>query len=204
MVTCNVLPTVLPVYKKPNVPVLYPVEGCEIVAEREKKVAFDMNLVWALARYMNRNDQLISSWTGFNMLARRNKSVLKDMVGYLPTIDSPATQMNTVYEILTKAKAIKDALNLKSIVIVFDQAIYAKAIEITWKHQKTFEDIVLRLGTFHTICVLLAVIGLRFGPAGLKDVIIESNVIAEGSTEKVLSGKHYNRSIRFHKLMNLI
>ena len=29
----------------------------------------------------------------------------------------------------------------------------------------------------------------------------ESNVIAEGSSDKVLSGKHYNRSVRFHKLM---
>ena len=33
------------------------------------------------------------------------------------------------------------------------------------------------------------------------DIIIESNVIAEGSSDKVLSGKLYNRSVRFHKLM---
>jgi hypothetical protein len=109
--------------------------------------------------------------------------------------------MNTVYEILCKANAIKDNLNLHSIIVVLDQAIYSKAVEITWKHQETFQNIVLRMGTFHTIGVLLAVIGLRFGCAGLRDIIIESNVMAEGSAEKVLNGKHYNRGVRFHKLM---
>ena len=75
-----------------------------MIAERERKIASDKNMAWVLARYLNRDDQLVSSWTGFNMLARRNESVLKDTVGYLPTIDSPATQMNTVYEILKNSQ----------------------------------------------------------------------------------------------------
>ena len=54
---------------------------------------------------------------------------------------------------------------------------------------------------YKQIGVLLNILGLRFGDAGLQDLVIESNVIAEGSTEKVLNGKHYNRGIRFHKLM---
>ena len=36
--------------------------------------------------------------------------VTKDTVGCLPTIDTLATSMNTVLEILTNAKLIKDAL----------------------------------------------------------------------------------------------
>ena len=134
------------------------------------------------------------------MLTRRNKNILNDAIGYLPTIDSPATQMNTVFEILSRANAIKDSLNLDAIVVVMDQAISSKALEICWKHPEMFGNIILCLGTFHTICILLSIIGLRFGSAGLCDIIIESNVIAEGSSDKVLSGKHY-RSVRFHKLM---
>ena len=53
----------------------------------------------------------------------------------------------------------------------------------------------------HTICVLLSIIGKWFGPAGLRDIIIESGVIEEGSVEAVLNGKAYNRAVRFHKLM---
>ena len=68
-------------------------------------------------------------------------------------------------------------------VIVMDQAIMQKAINISWKHQELFQDLVLRLGTFHTIEVLLVVIGQRFGAAGSRDTAIESKVIAEGSVE---------------------
>ena len=62
-----------------------------------------------------------------------NKMVLKDNIGYLSTIDAPATSMNTVFEILSKADATRMSLNLKSAVVVFDQAMNAKAVEIMWK-----------------------------------------------------------------------
>ena len=109
--------------------------------------------------------------------------------------------MNIIFEILNNANSIKNARNMKSMVLVMDQVIYAKAIEISWKHREFFQDLVLRLGTFHTIGVLLAVISQRFGAAGLRDIVIESKVIAEGSVEKTLDGKHCNRSLCFHKLM---
>ena len=51
---------------------------------------------------------------------------------------------------------------------------------------------------FHTICTFLSVIGKRFQDAGLRDVIIESRVISEGS---VFGVRTYNRAIRFQKLM---
>ena len=56
--------------------------------------------------------------------------MLKDTVGYLPTIDFLASAMNTISEILMKAGQTKDELKLKHRVVAFDQAIYAKAVEI--------------------------------------------------------------------------
>ena len=85
---------------------------------------------WALAQYLNRDVQTVSTRTGFNMLTRRKKQVQKDVVGYLPTIDAPATQMNTIFKILNNANSVKNAFNLKSMVAVMDQAIYAKAIDL--------------------------------------------------------------------------
>jgi len=86
---------------------------------------------------------------------------------------------------------------------VFDQALYAKATEIKWKHRAQLNDLVLRMGVFHTIfhTTFLSVIGKRFQDAGLRDVIVESGVIAEGSVAGVLEGRTYNRAVRFHKLM---
>ena len=81
-----------------------------------------------------------------------------------------------------------------------DQALYAKAAEIAWK-QDQFPNIVLRIGTFHTICVALAILGKPFGDGGLTDILIESQIVAEGSISGVIDGKHYNRGVRAHKYL---
>ena len=145
--------------------------------------------------------QTVSSWTGFNISVRDDTDVTADVVRYLPTINVPATQLSTVQEVLIQSEKIRSSLSLQSIAIVFDQALYAKATEIIWKHNEKFANIVPRLGTFHTICNLLGVIGKRFQDSGLKDLCIESGVIAAGSVSGVLDGKKYNRAVRLHKLL---
>ena len=55
------------------------------------------------------------------------------------------------------------------------------------------------MGTFHTICNVLSILGKRFWDAGLKDICIEAGIVAEGSINGVLDGKHYNRAARVHK-----
>ncbi len=68
-------------------------------------------------------------------------------------------------------------------------SLYAKACEVLWKNPETFHPIVLRMGVFHTICTMLAVIGKRFGDAGLRDLLVESGVILDGSIAGVMNGK---------------
>ncbi|KAG0716542.1 hypothetical protein GWK47_009438 [Chionoecetes opilio] len=57
------------------------------------------------------------------------------------------------------------------------------------------------MGVFHTICNLLSTIGKRFQDAGLRDLCVESGVIAEGSVSGVMDGRRYNRAVRLHKLV---
>ncbi|PIK43759.1 hypothetical protein BSL78_19394 [Apostichopus japonicus] len=109
--------------------------------------------------------------------------------------------MSTVYEVLNQSLSIMRSLQLKNIVCVFDQAFFSKAIEIVWKHQDRFSKIIVRLGVFHMICSLLSIIGKRFQDAGLRDLCVESGVIAQGSIAGVMDGHKYNRSIRLHKLV---
>ena len=80
-----------------------------------------------------------------------------------------------------------------------DQALYAKATEFAWKHTSKYANIILRMGTFHTIMTLLATIGKLFQDAGLRDTCIESRIIAEGSVSGALEGRMYNRAVRVHK-----
>lgn len=173
----------------------------KVTAEQLEANARQKNLLWILVRLHAKERQRVSSWTGFNISVRNKVQVSKDNIGYLPTINSPATDIATVHEVLLQSLKIKNSLQLKSIVLVFDQALYAKATEIQWKHAEKFKDLVLRMGVFHTACTMLSIIGKRFQDAGLRDICVESGVVAEGSVSGVLDGRRYNRGVRFHKLM---
>ena len=86
--------------------------------------------------------QKVTGWTCFNILVRNKVEVRQDSVGFLPTINAPATNMSTVHEVLARSVKIKGALQLKSIVVVLDEALYAKATEIVWKYPDMFKGIV--------------------------------------------------------------
>ncbi|KAK3879877.1 hypothetical protein Pcinc_015603 [Petrolisthes cinctipes] len=136
----------------------------KVVEQAQKK-----NLIWILARLHAASSQEnpVVGWTGFNITTRDNEDVSQNTVAYLPTINAPATEMSTIHEVLIRSHKIMNTLELKSIAVVCDQAIYAKAIEILWKHKDKFSHIVPRLGAYHTICTLMTIIGKRFSDAGL-------------------------------------
>ena len=84
-------------------------------------------------------------------------------IGYLPVIDASLTEMETVKTILTRSIQYADLLHLASVVLVFDQAIYAKEKKIIWEDESKYwkKRIVERLGGFHTKMSYLACIGAR-------------------------------------------
>lgn len=144
--------------------------------------------------------KVLPGWTGFNIMLK--DTVLPSThVGYLPVIDASPTDLNTVHTILSRSIAIADSLEQKEVVLVMDQAIYAKAQEIRWQTNSYSERIVVRMGEFHTAMVYLSCIGKLYGDAGFQDILIESDLVAAGSIDGVISGHHYNRSIRAHKLL---
>jgi len=89
---------------------------------------------------------------------------------------------------LRHSEGIRKILNQPEIVVVLDQALYAKACEVAWKHKDLYAEVLLRLGTFQPIFNLLSIIGKRFQDAGLRDTCTESGIIAEGSVSGVLEG----------------
>ena len=57
------------------------------------------------------------------------------------------------------------------------------------------------LGGFHLLMMLLGIMGTRYGDAGLRELAVQSEVVAEGSIERVLEGKNCNRAVRLHKVV---
>ena len=165
-----------------------------------QKMGKRTDAAYFLAKLPGIDKYFLPGWTGFNIKLEENIPPITN-IAYLPVIDASPTELATIKTILDRSISIADKLELSQIVVVFDQAIYAKVQEIRWKDEVFMDRIVVRMGEFHTCMAFLACIGKRFGDAGLQDIIIESEIVASGSITGVLNGHHYNRSLRTHKLV---
>ena len=106
--------------------------------------------------------QTVPGWCGFNTLL---------------VVDTLSTYLDAVYTLMMRS-LISCSLDQPrpSVVVVWDQAMHAKAFEIyNSRLHDRLERIVLRLSAFHIIINFMAIFGRRFGSAGLRDVLIESS-----------------------------
>jgi len=97
----------------------------EVSADVHAKVtqeAQNKNLAWMLTQQVNACNQTVPSWTEFNIETQDMIAVSQDVVGYLPMINAPATEMSTVLETLNQSELLRQKLKLYQIVVVMDQA----------------------------------------------------------------------------------
>ena len=73
--------------------------------------------------------QSVPSWTAFNA-ASTHIDMPMSVVGYCHMIDSNPSDPQTVYNALQRSLAMADELGRRDCVVVFDQALYARAIQI--------------------------------------------------------------------------
>ena len=119
--------------------------------------ASNIDLAWALVHMlptklfevglcpMEAHEQTIPSWTGFNTIVSFAPASITE-VGYCPLINGSPTESNTVYTVMKEVQKMMSSLGQQFSVITFDLAIYMKAKEIQWRHQKEFDDMVVRMG----------------------------------------------------------
>ena len=56
-------------------------------------------------------------------------------------------------------------------------------------------------GIFHFIMVYMSIFNKRFGSAKMRDALVQSSIVAEGSVDSTLRGKSYNRGIQLYKIL---
>ena len=110
---------------------------------------------------------LLPDWTGFNTLLHPKPTVCSN-ISYLPIIDASPTEYATIKKILESCCQIALELQLSQIVLVCDEAVYAKVQQVRWKSPDFIEKVIVRLGDFHVSLSFMATISKRFKDAGLK------------------------------------
>ena len=199
-------PNVLEVYHKRKRQGPIPTSNQNVIHEHSTNEHLQskpsLDIACCLSKFQELDGHILPGWTGYNTFLNSPTIPPLSKLGYFPVIYASPTRMDTVYTILTQSVAIADSLELDSLVLVMDQAIYSKAQQIRGQNDSFKKRLVIRLGDFHTAMTYLGTIGgNRFHDSGLEDILIEADIVAPGAIKGILSGHHYNRSIRTNKMM---
>ena len=136
--------------------------------EVHQELARRLDFAYTLMKMHQSEVDLLPGWTGFNMLLQGSNIPPLSKIRYLPIIDGSPSEYSTLYTALQQSIKIADELLLERIVLIFDEAIYAKIQQIRWKNEIFMSRFIVRLGDFHTTMSFLSAIGVLFRDAGLQ------------------------------------
>ena len=71
--------------------------------------------------------------------------------GYMPIIQSPAHELDTLNTVVLRCKYIANALGQQQVVLTVDEALYCKLMELKWAKKDYQKFLIVRLGGLHTI-----------------------------------------------------
>jgi len=92
-------------------------------------------------------------------------------------------------------------LNQKYCFITMDLAAAKIALDITWSAPDKFSHVIVQFGGFHVMCSYLRALGKMMSGSEFEDLLLEADVCAGESIDKLMAGKHYNRAMQVHQLM---
>lgn len=160
-----------------------------------------VDILWLYGKW---KDLLLPGWNGYIELVTSNiTDFSKSQILFLPFIQQPASNYNTIYTTLLYALENAKRYNHDVCIITFDQPLYAKAREIVSAAPEGSEvsKIVVRLGGFHLLMSFFGAIGQIMQGSGIKEVL--SLIYATNSLDKMLNGHAYARAVRAHTLLHL-
>ncbi|XP_066923249.1 uncharacterized protein [Clytia hemisphaerica] len=108
---------------------------------------------------------------------------------------------SVVYTLMKKAADAASYKRMPFIQFVGDQPVYTHMMELKYENSEMFEKVIPVLAPFHTQMSFISAIFKRINGSEISDLVVNAGLIAEGSAEQALKGKHYNRAQRLYKLI---
>ena len=133
-------------------------------------------------------------WTGWNSLITEDP-LPKQNVLYMENISLPPTRLDVVVETMKISQQVASECDEEYIVVHYDLAIAKPALQIQATESPRFDNLFIAFGPFHICLAYFGALGHFIENSGGPEILTESDVLASGSLNGFLSGKHYNRYV---------
>ena len=162
--------------------------------------AHNCDLVWMMSHAIG-ND-VLPMWVGFNASIYSDHLPKQD-VRYMPNLRQPITNLEVVRETLLITQKCANETGQKYGIVSYDLGAAKPALQIQVTEKPEFDNIFIMLGPFHIEMAFFKAIGKLLSNSGGPEMLTESEVLATGSLNGFLTGKHFNRCKRLHPILAL-
>jgi hypothetical protein len=142
----------------------------------------------------------VPMWAPWNSLITADK-LPQQNVCYLQNISLPPTRLDVVAETLRIAQKVASECKEKYAVVTYDLGIAKPASQIQAAESPQFDNVFIMFGAFHIMMAYFSSIGFFIDGSGGDTIMLDSEVLASGSLNGFLSGKHFNRCKRLHPML---
>ena len=107
------------------------------------KKAIGQDMAFVVKRQDDVNTK--EGWTSFNQ-AKSNEAPEMTSVGYMPIIQAPAHELDTLNTVVLRCKHTAGKLGQHYVVLTVDEALFCKLMELKWAKPEYRDFLIVRLG----------------------------------------------------------
>ena len=105
----------------------------------------------------------------------------------------PPTRLDVVSETLNFSQRVANECGEEYAVVTFDLAIAKPAMQIQSTEAPLYNNVFVMFGPFHIEIAYFGSLGYLLDGSGGPNIMIDTEVLAAGSLNGFILGKHYNR-----------
>ncbi|CAH1645610.1 unnamed protein product [Spodoptera littoralis] len=128
---------------------------------------------------------------------------VKQKISYLTTINASPTNTSVILETMRQAQQIADECSEDYMEVTYDLAIAKVALQLQSAEKPKYNNLFIHLGSFHIMMAYFKAVGKFIDNSGLTNIMENAEILANGSVNCFITGKHYNRCKRLHPLLYL-
>ncbi|MCG7875152.1 MAG: hypothetical protein N0C90_02335 [Candidatus Thiodiazotropha endolucinida] len=139
-------------------------------------------------------------WTGWNSQIT-NDPLPRQTIGYMENLSLPPTRLDVVAETLKISQRVAKECQENFMIVHYDLAIAKPAKQIQQSESPLYDNIFVCFGPFHIQLAYFGSLGYIIDESGGPHILVDSEVLASGSLNGFISGKHFNRCKRLHPML---
>ena len=146
------------------------------------------DMIWMMCLSLGKTPM----WAGWNACIT-DDPLPTQHISYMDNLNLPPTRLDVVAETLRISQKVASECGEQYAIVHYDLAVAKPAMQIQQAESPKFDNIFICFGPFHTELAYFGVLGYLLDGSGGPQLLTETEVLAPGSLNGFLLGKHYNR-----------